>query len=462
MTCIHALLIEDDRSLRDLLCEELESEGLTVHMAGTLEEAGRLLQDQTPDLVISDLRLPDGDGMSLLPLLLGLEQRPAILLITAFGTVRQAVEALRAGADDFLTKPIDFDHLQLTIQRLLKQRRLQDELTQYRNLLGEDSFHGMVGDSRPMRSLFDQIRRVAGAQGPVLVLGESGTGKELVARAVHRESPRSEGPFLAINCGGIPSELMESEFFGHSAGAFTGARRARAGLFQEAHGGTLLLDEIGEMPLALQAKLLRVLQDGRLRPVGSDEELAVDVRIIAATHRDLVQAVADGEFREDLYYRLETFALQVPPLRNRGDDWMKLARLLLTRLQKPDAQRVRGFSEAALTLLNQYDWPGNVRELNNVVERAVTFCDGSLIQPEHLPARLREAATSLTTAETSHGETPDTRTPDQEWPTLEDLQTRYVSKVLEHTEGNKQRAARILGVTRRTLYRWLEQQAGQE
>ncbi|PLW84379.1 sigma-54-dependent Fis family transcriptional regulator [Kineobactrum sediminis] len=444
------LLIEDDDGLRELLVEELEADGYHVTAVASIAGAQTELKGAPPALVISDLRLPDGNGMTLLPQLQSSLPRPGVLIITAFGTVRQAVEALRAGADDFITKPIDFDHLQLSVQRLLEQQRLQAEISSYRELLTDKPFHGMLGSSVPMRSLVQEIRQIAPAGGPVLVLGESGTGKELVARAIHAESPRANAPFLAVNCGGIPSELMESEFFGHKAGAFTGARNQRGGLLQEANGGTLLLDEIGEMPLALQAKLLRVLQDGRLRPVGSDQEIEVDVRILAATHHDLEQAVSAGDFREDLYYRLETFALRVPPLRERGEDWLQLANFFLARQPAAGKGRIRGFSDDALNCLRGYPFPGNVRELGNIMERAVTFCEGGLITSEHLPARVK-----------GHQQPPEQPLApglprEKEWHSLETHQRRYVDQVMAHTKGNKRRAAQILGVTRRTLYRWLD------
>src|SRR5690554_4293476 len=308
------LLVEDDCCLRELLQEELEAEGYQVTACGDAEQGLALLNSQTPDLLISDLRLPGADGLSLLPNLTHTDSAPAVLIITAFGSVQQAVKALQAGADDFLTKPLEMDHFLLTVSRLLENRKLRNEVQHYRSLLAVKQFNGMIGQSPAMQHMFHQIKQIADADGPVLVQGESGTDKELVARALHDQSTRSTGPYMVVNCGGIPSELMESEFFGHAAGAFTGARSQRAGLFQQADGGTLMLDELGEMPLPLQAKLLRVLQDGRLRPVGTDHELQVDVRIIAATNRNLTEAVADGSFREDLFYRLETFAIQVPPL----------------------------------------------------------------------------------------------------------------------------------------------------
>ena len=439
---MNILLIEDDQDLAELLYEELEGEGYKVTAAVSVEEALPKLEQNTFDLVISDLRLPGRNGMTLVPELKALNHPPAILLITAFGSVNQAVQALKAGADDFLTKPFDMDHCLLTVHRLLEHRQLKHRAQ-------GKQFCGMLGESAAMQHLFTNIKQISRADGPVLILGESGTGKELVARAIHQQSERHSGPFLAVNCAGIPSELLESEFFGHAAGAYTGAQKARQGLLREAQGGTLLLDEIGEMPPALQAKLLRVLQEGTIRPVGSDKEISVDVRIVAATHRDLEANVADGGFREDLFFRLETFTLQVPPLRDRGDDIALLARHFLASQQRAGKTQARQLSHSAWQQLLNYPFPGNVRELQNAMERAAIFCEGEEILPEHLPKRLRSAQAddpvglfdSLTSGAL---------------PPMQKIQQDYVDYVLDKTKGNKAQAADILGVTRRTLYRWLE------
>ncbi|SFC47778.1 regulatory protein, Fis family [Marinospirillum celere] len=316
----------------------------------------------------------------------------------------------------------------------------------------------ILGSSPVMHKLYENLQVIAKAQGPVLIIGETGTGKELVARNLHTASDRAQAPFLAVNCAGIPQELLESEFFGHTAGAFTGANKARKGLFIEANGGTLLLDEIGEMPLALQAKLLRALQDGYIRPVGMDTEEQVDVRILAATHRDLKEKVAKGEFREDLYYRLETFTLQLPPLRDRGSDKLLLARQLLTEMARDQQSKVEGFSKEAELLLERYDYPGNVRELQNLLEAALAFCDGKHIQAWHLPERLRQQQLSPQQDERpSSLQIENQLLRGNKLPTLEELQQRYVQLVLDETQGNKRRAAALLGIGRRTLYRWLDE-----
>tara|TARA_R110002126_G_scaffold10231_11_gene45796 strand:- start:1004 stop:2380 length:1377 start_codon:yes stop_codon:yes gene_type:complete len=453
----HLLLVEDDSGLRELLQEELEAEGYQVTACASAEDALAPLQQAEIDLLISDLRLPGADGFSLLPPAQALSPAPAVLIITAFGSVQQAVNALQNGADDFLTKPLEIDHFLLTVKRLLENRRLRREVQRYRSIMAVEQFHGIIGQSSGMRRLFQHIRQMASADGPVLVQGESGTGKELVARAVHEESVRSGKPYMVVNCGGIPAELMESEFFGHAAGAYTGARKARAGLFQQAEGGTLMLDEIGEMPLALQAKLLRALQDGNVRPVGSDHEIQLDVRVIAATNRNLTECVEQGSFREDLFYRLETFNLQVPPLRERADDIRYLADFFLARFNARQQRQLKGFSDAALQALLHYPFPGNVRELQNAVERAATFSEGAFIELQNLPERMQSASSENANSPLSDPLSSLTGTPVlEQLPSLENVQRRYIHQVLEAAGGNKRKAADILGITRRTLYRWIE------
>lgn len=450
------LVVEDDQGLRQLLLDELEDRGLSVQGVPSTEEAVTLLEQWVPDLVVSDLRLPGADGMTLLRHTRTMHIGPAFLVITAFGSVQQAVAALKEGADEFLTKPLDLEHFALTVERLLETRRLRGEVRRFRELLADERFHGMLGHSRAMRELFDQIRQLARAAGPVLIIGESGTGKELVARAVHAESDRSAGAFLAVNCAGIPAELLESEFFGHAAGAFTGANRARKGLFSQADGGTLFLDEIAEMPLPLQAKLLRVLQEGTFRAVGSDHEQAVDVRIIAASNQPLETAAGRESFREDLFFRLETFTLHVPPLREREEDLDLLAADFVARFAAQANRSILGFSDTALERLRHYPFPGNVRELQNAIERAVTFCHGRFIESEHLPSRIthyqddqsQDASASLLSQLTDG----------PLLPTLSELEQRYIAHVLSLVDGNKRRAAALLGIGRRTLYRRLGEQ----
>jgi len=451
------LLVEDDPSLSRLVVEELEEGGWEVKAVDTAEKALPLLKEWDPALVLSDLRLPGADGMSLLKEAITMPLPPAFVILTAFGSIEQAVEALKAGADEFLTKPIDVDHLLLTVNRVLENHRLRSEVQRFREVFSGDDFHGMVGESTEMHRLYDEIRNIAQASGPVLVMGESGTGKELVARSIHEESERSKGPFLAVNCAGIPADLLESEFFGHMAGAFTGAVKRHEGIFAQSDGGTLLLDEIGEMPMNLQAKLLRVLQEGVIRPVGGDADIEVDVRIVAATNRNLEDLVAEGGFREDLFYRMETFALHIPPLRERERDLELLAARLMQRYSLEQGRSVEGFSPEALEALRRYPFPGNVRELQNAVERAVTFCHGDTIQLQHLPTRIRNHRDDGSSGAGNNVQAGlmGKLTEGQALPTLEELETRYIRHVLDQVDGNKRQAAGILGVSRQTLYRKL-------
>jgi two-component system, NtrC family, response regulator AtoC len=448
-----ALVVEDDRALRELMADELRDHGLEVTTARSAEEALVVMEQAWPHLVLSDLRLPGRTGMELLALARERPRPPAFIVVTAYGSISQAVEALKRGADDFLTKPLDLDHLRLRVQRLLEIERLRREVERHR--LGPDgSFHGIVGESPAMRELFEQIHKVAQGRGPVTVVGESGVGKELVARAIHRESARRDGPFVPVNCAGIPENLMESELFGHESGSFTGATRTRQGLFAAADGGTLLLDEVGELSPPMQAKLLRVLQEGAVRRVGSNDTLELDVRVIVATHRDLERDVADERFRDDLFYRLATFILEVPALHQRRGDIELLAAHFLRRDCAEVDRDIAGFEPEVLDYLRGYRFPGNVRELENVVEHAVTFCQGARIAMRDLPSRVRPeraAPAASLPGPFAHGE---------EILTLDELTARYVRHVLERTEGNKRRAASLLGIGRQTLYRHLSRDGG--
>lgn len=448
------LLVEDDEGLRNLLELELEEAGLQVVASSSAEDARKVLQHQRVDAVVSDLRLPGAGALDLLQYVQSLEFAPAFLVITAFGTVARAVEALKAGADDFLTKPLDLDHLKLSLHRALETRRLRRDLQSYRQLLGdEDRFHGMIGRSSPMRLMFQQIRQLARASGAVLITGESGTGKELVAQAIHEESPRSSAAFIAVNCASIPKDLMESEFFGHAEGAFTGAGKARQGLFSEADAGSLLLDEISEMPIELQAKLLRILEDGKVRPVGESTEKKIDVRVLASTNRDVEEEIEEGRFREDLFYRLETFRIHVPPLREREDDLEILIAYFLRKFSRKLNKEI-GVSPEALHAIKNYPFPGNVRELQNAMERAVAFCPEDEIQLSHLPERIVTGpqAGKLDWAAPDAGNF----FPAESILPLSEVEVQYIRFVLKKVGGNKRRAAALLGIGRRTLYRKLE------
>ncbi|MFP4278471.1 MAG: sigma-54-dependent transcriptional regulator [Halochromatium sp.] len=483
------LVVEDDSGYRQLLIEELEDAGYALAGVGDAAAARAALAAQTVALVLSDLRLPGEDGLAVLQATRTLTPRPGFIMLTGFGTIDQAVAALKAGADDFLTKPVDLEHLRLAVARVLENRQLQAEVAQYRQVFAGGEFHGMRGKSPAMRALYDLIRRVAQSDSSVLITGESGTGKELVARALHAESPRAAAPFVALNCAGIPEALLESELLGHAAGAFSGARGARQGLFVAANGGTLFLDEIAEMPPAMQTKLLRLLQDGQVRPVGANAEISTDVRIVAATHRDISARIAAGQFREDLFYRLETFRIQVPPLRARGEDIAALVQHFLTAQTVARERPARRFAPEAWRALLHYSYPGNVRELASLVERAVTLAPEAVIGLEDLPERVRAESSAAvhggpggdpgggagmgagggvgTDAGGDMGGSPQAPATasvpapraDEDWRTLAEVEASYIRSVLDWTQGNKQRAAKILGIGRKTLYRKLDEQA---
>lgn len=448
------VVVEDDAALRDLLVQELSDRGYAVQDFGDVKSCLSALQEDV-DLVVTDLRLPDGDGFDILNAVQAQADGPAVILVTAFGSVPQAVEALKAGADDFLTKPLDLDHLGLRIARVLAYHRTGTTLANLQKTLRNSNrsrgFHGMIGDSPPMANLYSSIRRIAKVEEPVLITGESGSGKELVARAIHAQSSRKDSPFVAINCASVPETLLEAEFFGHTAGAFTGAGSGRRGLFREADGGSLFLDEIGEMPGTLQAKLLRVLQDGRIRPLGDAEEIGVDVRIIAATNRSIEADVKAGRWREDLFYRLEALSLEVPPLRDRGDDILTLTTWFLAKIAAEREIAALRLSQRALEAIQAYSFPGNVRELGNALARAATFCEGDQIDLRHLPARLRSGKAPMAAEADPLGITQDPP------PTLQEVELRYIRWVLERSRHNKRRAAEILNVGRRTIYRKLGQ-----
>lgn len=451
------LVVEDDGGLRRLLVDEFREAGLEAESAASAEDALSSLRAAAPSLIVTDLRLPGMQGIDLMREVENFEFEvpPAFVVITAFGSIEEAVDALKRGADDFITKPLDLEHLRLRVHRLLELQRLKQKVALHEIEAHRDRFHDIIGKSKPMRILFDDIRRVATGRGPVTIVGESGVGKELVARAIHRESARRDGPFVPVNCAGIPEPLLESEFFGHESGSFTGASRSRTGLFAEADGGTILLDEVAELPLLLQSKLLRVLQEGAVRRVGSNREFPLDVRVLVATNRDLEHEVEDKRFRKDLFFRLNTFTLEVPALRERGDDIDVLVGHFLRRFSREANKSVARAQQDVLDSLREYAYPGNVRELENIVEHAVTFCDRDTIELSDLPTRLTRGLRE-DGARTGSKELPAALTVEGELLTLEELTARYVEHVLSLTGGNKRRAASLLGVSRQTLYRHLE------
>jgi two-component system response regulator HydG len=371
-----------------------------------------------------------------------------VVVITAFGRMETAIGALRAGAYDFIPKPFALDHLVMTLDRAIQHRRLREEVVRLRRAAAaSEQFRELLGDSPPMREVRALIDRIRDSDAPVLVTGASGTGKELVARALHERGPRREGPFVAVNCAAVPEALLESELFGHVKGAFTDARSARAGLFVQASGGTLFLDEIAEMPLGLQPKLLRALQERRVRPLGGDTEVAFDARLVVATNRDLETEVSEKRFREDLFYRINVIHLAMPPLRVRGADILVLAQHFLRSSANAAGRDLRGISKAAAERLLAYPWPGNVRELQNCMERAITLAQYTDIAVEDLPEKVRAyRSTQLV---------PDVDEPEQLL-TMDEVEKRYIARVLEVVSGNKSLAAKVLGFDRATLYRKLE------
>jgi DNA-binding NtrC family response regulator len=448
------LFVDDDVDLVEVVRDQLRSQGFSLTWSESpLDALETLARPHGFDLVITDLRMPGLDGIEFVKRVKERDPRLPIILVTGHGSVETAVRAIRAGAYDFVMKPLNFAQLAVSAERALRMRRL--ELQNERLRQEVSGFAGVVGRHPRMEAVFDLARRVAASTASVLVTGESGTGKEVIARAIHQHGPRAKGPFIAINCSAIPDALLESELFGHARGAFTGATDRKLGLFEEAQGGTLFLDEIGDMPLALQAKLLRVLQERKIKRVGENQFRAIDVRILAATHKDLPTEVAAKRFREDLYYRLCVIPIAVPPLRERREDIPHLAHHFLEKFRAINGSRVQGFSRAALDRLLAYAWPGNVRELENAIERAVVLCQADRIEAGDLPAGPAPtppaAAASAGFGEDCAGAAAEGAS----LPTLEEVSRRYVEFVLRRTGGVKERAARALGIDRKTLYRWL-------
>ena len=425
MSAPAALVIDDEPDICELLTLTLGRMGIETDSALDLESGKKLLQSRTFDLCLTDMRLPDGDGLELVEWMQKNAPQVPVAVITAHGNVETAVTALKLGAFDFLSKPLDLNHLRDIIENALKL-----------NPSSEGTPSKLLGQSAPMQELRAMIDKVARSQAPVHISGESGTGKELVARLIHESSARSGGAFVPVNCGAIPSELMESEFFGHRKGSFTGADSDKTGLIQSAEGGTLFLDEIADLPLAMQVKLLRVIQEKSVRPVGAAKEESVNARLLTATHKNLRQMVKDGEFREDLYYRINVIELNVPALRERGDDVLELAEFILTKLD-----RNAKLNDSAKAALLKYDFPGNVRELENMLERAVTLCATGVIDADDLALR------SEAPSETGTGQAVAGSLGDQ----IEDVQRQAIIDALEKTRYNKTAAAKLLGLTFRQL-----------
>ena len=443
------LVVDDERSMCELLEADLKMRDFTCQTRNSADAALRTIREEDFDVVLTDLKMPGMSGLALCEQVAANRPDIPVVVMTAFGSMETAIAAIRAGAYDFITKPIELDMLALTLTRAIKHRRLEDQVRRLSEQVARNrGWHEMLGESPVMQELYDQLARIADSESSILITGESGTGKELVARSIHQRSRRRERPFVAVNCAALPETLLESELFGHAKGAFTDARAERRGLFLQADGGTLFLDEIGELPSAMQPKLLRALEESRLRPVGGDQEVAFDVRVLTATNRDLELAVEEDRFRADLYYRINVIQLELPPLRARGTDALLIAQHYIQTFARRAGKPVEGLSQQAAEKLLAYSWPGNVRELRNVMERAVALTRYERIAVEDLPEKIRDYRSSRFLIE---GQDPTGLA------TLEQIESRYIQHVLEAVGGNKTTAARILGLDRKTLYRKLKQ-----
>jgi two-component system response regulator PilR (NtrC family) len=459
----HTLVVDDEPDIRELLEITLGRMGIKTTSADSVKAAKALLDKHVYDLCLTDMQLPDGDGLDIIRHIATAQTDLPVAMITAFGSIDTAIEALKAGAFDYIQKPIELEQLRALVDTALK---LPGTQAQRLSTTGQ-----MIGESLVIDQLRAQINKLARSQAPIYISGESGSGKEIAARLIHQQGPRGSEPFVPVNCGAIPSELMESEFFGHVKGAFTGAVGEKDGLFKAATGGTLFLDEVADLPLSMQVKLLRAIQEKAIRPVGSQSEDVTDVRILCATHKNLAAEVAGGRFRQDLYYRLNVIELRVPPLREHTEDIAALSNHCLNRLSKSYGEPQPELSEAALNALREHPFPGNVRELENVLERAFTLCEGATIRPEDLqleggPLRISalpetSSRSSLQSQDHSVSERA-TETPllsgDAELPDgqnledyLEDIEKRVITHTLEATRWNKTAAAKQLGITFRAL-----------
>lgn len=429
------LVVDDEPDIRELLTITLTRMGIEAICAENLAEANKLLVQKPFDLCLTDMKLPDGDGLELVEFLQTADRPIPVAVITAHGNMDTAIKAMKAGAFDFISKPVDLPEFRQIVTKALK-------LSPITNASDRRTRDTLLGDSAPMREVRSKIEKLARSQAPVYISGESGSGKELVARLIHQQSPRSDKPFVAVNCGAIPHELMESEFFGHKKGSFSGAVADKKGLFQAAEGGTLFLDEVADLPQSLQVKLLRAIQEKKVRAVGEQQEIPVDVRILSATHRDLGQMVQEGLFRQDLYYRINVIDLQIPPLRLRGNDIIQIAQHSLAELNHHNAT-LASLSDAALASLKQYNFPGNVRELENILERALALSDGKNIEVDDLNLPIRteklEDAPEFDPSKTSLEDY------------LENIEKEAIKSALESNRWNKTAAAKELGLSFRSL-----------
>jgi len=438
------LVVDDEKSIRVLLKGLLVQHGYHVFTAISGREGLETIKTEDVDVVIADIRMPDMGGMELLEEINKLDISTTTILMTAYGSLESAMSAMKAGAYDFITKPFKNDEVVIALMKAQERENLRRENQALRRAVrGESEFEGIVARSQAMRDVFRTITKVAEYKSTVLIAGESGTGKELVAKAIHHQSPRKEKPFVAVNCGAIPETLLESELFGYKRGAFTDAIKDKTGLFEEADGGTIFLDEIGELPLALQVKLLRALQEETIRRLGDTGDTRVDVRIIAATVRDLSEDISDGRFREDLYYRLNVLPIQLPPLNQRPEDIRILVEHFIDRHNSRLGTRIQGISADALKLMMEYSWPGNVRELENTIERAMVLAEGPRITPEDLPVKIREVRDPIRLALKSD-ELSIKKTSRM-------IEEELIRRALKQTGGNRTTAAKLLEISHRAL-----------
>jgi DNA-binding NtrC family response regulator len=439
------LVVDDEVNARTALAELLRDEGFEVETAADAFKALGKYESFLPHVVVTDLKMPGKDGIELVKKIRSFEDASAVVVMTAFGAVSSAVEAMRAGAADYLTKPLNFDELLVVLDKVLEQQALRREARQLRARVRDRvAPDNIVGASPPMQRVFEVVDQVAPSKATVLITGESGTGKELVANALHQRSPRANGPFIKLHCAALAESLLESELFGHEKGSFTGAMARKDGRFSLADGGTLFLDEIGEISPSIQVKLLRFLQEHEFERVGGTQTIKVDVRVIAATNRNLADEVAKGRFREDLYYRLNVVSLEMPPLRDRRTDIPSLAKFFLDRYAKENAKTIEGFAPETMELLIAYDWPGNVRELENAVERAVVLTTRAQIEPKALPPNVRPRSTPA-------------GMPVIPGSTLEDIERYTILETLKAAGGSTSKAAEILGISVRTIQYRLHQ-----
>ena len=436
------LVVDDEESIRMMLRAVLEEEGYEIIEAADGPEAVKAVEQNPLDLILLDIRMTTMDGIETLTEIRKISPFVPVLMMTAYATVKTAVEALKAGAFEYLAKPLDIEELKILVQKALEYYRLREENLTLKERLGSRfDFSRIIGKGRKMKELFDFLAQVAPSEATVLILGESGTGKELVANAIHHNSPRTQQPFVKVACAALPETLLESELFGHEKGAFTGAIARREGRFQAAHRGTIFLDEVGEMSPAIQTKLLRVLQEREFEPVGSSRTAKVDVRVIAATNKDLGKEIKEGRFREDLFYRLNVIPIHLPPVRERKEDIPALANHFLSLYREKNKKEIKEISPKALDLLIRHDWPGNIRELENCLERAVIVARGELIAPADLPPAIQNLPAGKEDAEI----------PFPAGISLQEAEKALILKTLEDTGGNRSRAAEILGINRRTL-----------